>query len=157
VVIWTTWPPPRDVEEAGEVDADDGGEVGLGVAGEGPGDEESGIVDERVDAPEPRHAFGDRAFRRLPVRDVAGHRQNIVIVRRLDRPRGRDHPVVALAIRVDQGLADALRCTGDDGNFPFGIHGTFLSCFRGVGRTRAVREDQDEDEVVDREVVEELD
>jgi hypothetical protein len=107
-----------DVEEAGEVDADDGGEVGLGVAGEGPGDEEAGVVDERVDTPEPRHTFGDRAFRRLPVRDVAGHGQDIVIVRRLDRPRGCDHPVLALAIRLDQGRADALRRPGDDGDFP---------------------------------------
>src|SRR6266404_5745446 len=80
----------RDVEEAGEVDADDGGEIGLGVAGEGPGDEVDGIVDERVDTPEPRHAFRDRA------------------------------------VRLDQGPADALRRTGDDGDFPSGIHGTFL-------------------------------
>src|SRR6266446_5365400 len=58
--------------------------------------------------------------------DVAGHGQDIVIVRRLDRPRVRDHPVIALAIRLDQGPADALRRTGDDGDFPSGIHGTFL-------------------------------
>jgi len=41
----------RDVEESGEVDAQDGGVVGLGVLGEGLGDEDAGVVDECVDGP----------------------------------------------------------------------------------------------------------
>jgi hypothetical protein len=44
----------RHVEEADSVDAQGGGEVGFGIFGEGLGDEDAGIVDERVDAPEPR-------------------------------------------------------------------------------------------------------
>jgi len=47
----------RDVEESGEVDAQDGGVVGLGVLGEGLGDEDAGVVDECVDAPESLYGF----------------------------------------------------------------------------------------------------
>ena len=49
-----------DVKEPGDVDAHDRPVVGLGVRGERFGDEDAGVVDERVDAPEPCHAFGDR-------------------------------------------------------------------------------------------------
>jgi hypothetical protein len=43
----------RGVEEPGGVDAQDGSVIGLGVLGEGLGDEDARVVDERVDAPEP--------------------------------------------------------------------------------------------------------
>jgi hypothetical protein len=42
----------RDVEEAGDVDAQHGGEVVRGVLDERLGDEDAGVVDERIDAPE---------------------------------------------------------------------------------------------------------
>jgi hypothetical protein len=42
----------RDVKEAGDVDAQDRRVVGLGVLRERFGDEDAGVVDERVDAPE---------------------------------------------------------------------------------------------------------
>jgi hypothetical protein len=49
------------------------------------GDEDAGVVDERVDAPEPGHTFGNRTLGRLAIGDVAGHRKDFVIVRRRDR------------------------------------------------------------------------
>jgi hypothetical protein len=39
-----------DAEEAREVDADDGGELVLGVVGEGLGEEDPRVVDQGVDA-----------------------------------------------------------------------------------------------------------
>jgi hypothetical protein len=55
VVICTTWPLTLllhlgdgklcDVEKAGDVHAEDGSEVGLGVVGEWLGDENAGVVD----------------------------------------------------------------------------------------------------------------
>jgi len=127
----------RDVEEAGDVNAQDGGVVGLGVLGEGLGDENTGIVDERVDAPEPRHTFGDRALRRLPVGNVAGDDEDIGVARRLDGPRGRDHSVIAIAICLDEGRADTLRRAGDDCNFPFGAHDSPASPTERVERRQA--------------------
>jgi hypothetical protein len=115
----------RDVEEPGEVDTQDGSVVGLGILGEGFGDEDAGVVDERVDTTEPAHAFGDCPLRRFPVGDVAGDGENIVVIRLLDGSRGRNHSVVALAIRLDESGADSLRCARDDCNFPFSTHGNF--------------------------------
>ena len=74
----------RDVEESGEVDAQDGGVVGLGVLGEGLGDEDAGVVDECVDAPESLYGFGDRTLRRLPFGNVAGDDENVGVARRFD-------------------------------------------------------------------------
>jgi hypothetical protein len=45
------------MKEPGEVNADDRRVVSLSVLQEGLADEDSGIVDERVDASEPRHTF----------------------------------------------------------------------------------------------------
>src|SRR5271156_5065833 len=112
----------RDVKEPGDVDAQDRHVVGLGVLGERFGDEDAGVVDERVDPPEPGHPFGDRTLGRLPIGDVAGNREDLIIVRRSDRARGRDDPVVAIAVRPDEGRADALRGTGNNSNFLVATH-----------------------------------
>ena len=118
-----------DAEEAGDVDAEDRGEVRLGVPGERLGDEDAGVVDERVDAPEPRHGFKDHAFGRLPIGDVAGDGKNLVVVRRLDRASRRDHAVIAIAIGPDERGADALRSARDHRNFLFGTHGELPLCW----------------------------
>ena len=117
-----------DVKETGDVDAHHRRVVSLGVLGERLPDEDAGVVDERVDAPEPRHAFGNRALGCLSVGDVAGDRDDIVIVRRPDRARGRDNPVIAVTIRLDERGADALRGTSNDSHFPFGAHFGNLPC-----------------------------
>src|SRR6266478_467231 len=129
VVICTTWPATPllhlgdgelcDVKEPVDVDAHDRPVVGLGVLGERFGDEDAGVVDERVDAPEPCHAFGDRTRGRLPIGDVAGDDKNVVVARRLDRACRRDHPIVAIAVGLDEGRSDALGCAGNDSNFLF--------------------------------------
>src|SRR5580704_14226195 len=93
----------RDVKKPGDVDAQDRHVVGLDVLGERFGDEDAGVVDERVDPPEPGHPFKDRTLGRLPIGDIAGHREDLIIVRRSDRARGRDDPVVAIAVRPDEG------------------------------------------------------
>ena len=45
----------RDMEEPRDVDRHDGRVVGLGILGERFADEDAGVVDQRVDTPEPRH------------------------------------------------------------------------------------------------------
>ena len=47
----------RDVEESGQVDAEDRCVIDLGVLCEWFRDEDASVVDERVDTPEPRHAL----------------------------------------------------------------------------------------------------
>ena len=54
--------------------------VGPGVLDERLGNENAGVVDERVDAPEPGDTFGDRTLRRLPIGDVAGNEPLIATV-----------------------------------------------------------------------------
>ena len=129
----------RHMEKSGDVDAKNRRVVGLGVLGEGLGDEDAGVVDERVDAPEPRHALGNRALGRLPIGDVAGNRDDVVIVRRPHRARGGDHPVVAITIGFDERRADALRCAGDNRNFLFDAHDTPASCFSRIDSAKADR------------------
>jgi hypothetical protein len=73
----------RHVKEARDIDAQDRRVVGLGVLSERFGDEDAGVVDERVDAPEPRHAFRDCTLGRLAIGDVAGDDHDIVAAQRL--------------------------------------------------------------------------
>src|SRR5712672_2088863 len=128
------WPPSlRDVKEACEVDAQHSRVISLGILSERLGDEYAGVVDERVDAPEPGQAFGNRTLGRLPVGNVAGQHQDLVIVGWPDRPCRRDHPVIAIAICFDKGRAHALRGASDDGNLPFAAHARLLHPSRSMG------------------------
>src|SRR5216684_1015807 len=104
--------------------------IRLGILSERLGDEYASVVDERIDAPEPRQALGNRTLGRLPVGNVAGHHQDLVIVGRPDRPCRRDHPVIAMAICFDKGCAHALRGASDDGNLPVAAHARLLYAFR---------------------------
>ena len=116
----------RHVEESRQVDAEHRCVIGLAVLREGLRDEDAGVVDESVDTPEPRHAFGDRTLGRPPVSDVARNGQDVRIVGSSDRARNRDDPLAATAIRPDERCADAPRCAGNDGNFPFTAHARLL-------------------------------
>jgi hypothetical protein len=73
----------RDVKEARDIDAQHRRIIDLSVLSERFGDEDAGAVDERVDAPEPGHAFRDRTLGRLPIGDVAGDDHDVVAARRL--------------------------------------------------------------------------
>ena len=87
VVMFTTWPPPcftisamaRCVmwKKPARLTPSDRREVGLGVLGERLGDEDAGVVDQRIDAAEPGHGFGDHALGGLRVGDVAGDGENV--------------------------------------------------------------------------------
>src|SRR5882724_1302799 len=70
----------RDVKEAREVDTHYRFIIVLGILSERLGDEYAGVVDKRIDAPEPGQTFGNRTLGRLPVSDVAGHGQDLAIV-----------------------------------------------------------------------------
>ena len=52
-----------------------------------------------------------------------------VVARRLDRTRGGDDAIVAIAKSLDQGGADALRCAGDDGDLLLDTHDGLLLLF----------------------------
>jgi hypothetical protein len=64
---------------------------------------------------------------RPPIGDFAGHGDDFIIVRWRHRARGRDDPVVALAVRPDESRADLLRRAGNDGSFLFVAHGRMSS------------------------------
>jgi hypothetical protein len=122
----------RDVEEARSVYRQHGTVVGLRVFREGLGDEDAGIIDKRVDAPEPRQTLGDRLMRRLSVGDVARDNENVGVVGWLHRSRRRHDAVTALPIGIDQDCADSLRRTSDDGDFLFNAHGRISSLRAGA-------------------------
>jgi hypothetical protein len=88
--------------------------VGSGVLGERLSDEDAGIVDERIYATKPGHAFGDRSLGRLPIGDVAGNHQEVGIARRFNRARCSYHPIVTVAICLYERCANALRGAGND-------------------------------------------
>jgi hypothetical protein len=120
----------RHVEESRQVDAEHRRVIGLAVLPEGLRDEDAGVVDERIDTPEPRHAFGDRTLGRPPVRDVARNGQDVRVVGMSDRARNRDDPVAATAIRLYECCAYALRCAGDHGNFLFTVHTRYFHPYK---------------------------
>ena len=66
-----------DVEEARDVDADHGRIVFGGVLRERLGDEDAGVVDQRVDAAEALDGLRDHALGGVPVGDVAGHGEHV--------------------------------------------------------------------------------
>ena len=107
------------MEEAAEIDRNDRREILGGIVGERLGDEDAGIVDQRVDAAETLERLRYDLLRRRRIGDVAGNGQNIRIPRRLDRAGIGDDAVIAIAISLDQVRADALRCAGDDDDFLF--------------------------------------
>src|SRR5216683_174491 len=116
----------RDVKEARKVDAQHSRVISFGILSERLGDEYASVVYEGIDAPEPGQALGNRTLGRLPVGNVAGHHQDLIIVGRPDRPCRRDHPVIAMAICFDKGCAHALRGASDDGNLPVAAHARLL-------------------------------
>jgi hypothetical protein len=66
--------------------------------------------------------FGDHALSGRSVGDVARDGQDIVITRRLDRSRCSHHAIVATTERGDEARPDALRRSGDHGNFSVVAH-----------------------------------
>ena len=106
----------RDVIEARHIHVHHGGVVFRGVFGERLADVNAGVVHQRVDPAELRDAFGNDTSGGCRVTDITGNRQDVRIVRWLDRTRGRNNAVVELAKRLDDFGANALRCAGNDDN-----------------------------------------
>lgn len=96
-----------DVKETSCVDGHDGSVVGVAVLGEGLGDEDARVVDERIDTAESGHAFGNHPFGRLRIGDIVADDQDIAVVRRSDRSRGSDHPIVTIPVGFDEGRAES--------------------------------------------------
>jgi len=63
------------VKESRQVDAENRRVIGIAVLREVLRDEDACVIDEGVDTPEPRHAFGDRTLGRPPFSDVAQQMQ----------------------------------------------------------------------------------
>jgi hypothetical protein len=115
--------PLRDIEEAGEVGRDLCVEILGRVVGERLGDEDAGIVDQRVDPAEARVCLFDNALCRRRIADISGHGKDVGITALLDGARRCHDPVVAVAEGLDQAGADTLGSAGDDGDFAFVVHG----------------------------------
>jgi hypothetical protein len=105
-----------DAEKAGEVGAREGGVVIQGVFGEGLGEEDARVVDEGVDAAVAVDRSSDDAFGGGWVSDVALDGQDVLVVGGRDRARVGDDCLAELPVGVDQGGADALRGSSDDGD-----------------------------------------
>src|SRR5689334_21461431 len=111
------------MEEARVIDRDDVGEIFRRVFDERLGDEDAGIVDQRIHAAEALDRGLHNPLCDGRIRYVPGHRHEIRLVARPDRAGIRDHAIAALPETFDQTRADALRSAGDDRNLPFRAHG----------------------------------
>lgn len=120
----------RDVEEPEQVQRDEGHQIVLGVVDEGLGDEDSGVVDQGVDAAEALHRCTDHALRSARSGDVSIDRQDARGGARLDGPGVGDNSVAAGEVPVHEACADPLGCAGDDDNLLL----CFLFCAHDVSR-----------------------
>jgi hypothetical protein len=132
----------RHVEEPSEIDVQNGSVVGVRVLSERLGDENAGVVNERVDAPKPTHRLRDDTVGRIPSANIAGYCHDAIVRGRLNRSGRGDHLVIAIAVCIDEGCADALRRTRDDGNLLHCAHRkspTTGDRSRGTARRRRVQ------------------
>ena len=106
-----------DVEEAAHIGRNDLRIVFFGVAREWFGDENAGVVDERIDAPEAGHGFAYHAFGCGRIRDITGNSQDIWIGRWLNGARGRYHFVAEGSEPFHYTCTNALRCASYDDDF----------------------------------------
>ena len=98
------------------------GEVGLGVIGERLGDEDPGVVDQRIDTAELLDRTADHPVRDRRIGDVAGDGQHVRRGVGLDGPRVGDDAVATIEEPANQPRPDPLRRAGDDGDFACGTH-----------------------------------
>src|SRR6266550_6686365 len=106
----------RHGKESGEVDRDDVGVVLGGVIGQRLGDEDAGVVDQRVNPAELTQALADDLFGGGGIADVTLNGKHAGVFRRLDGARVRYYRVAEFPVCGDERLSDSLRGPGDDGN-----------------------------------------
>ena len=115
--------PLRDVKKSREVRRGRRREVGLRIVDERLGDEDAGIVHQRVDASIALDGRADDALGSVGRGDIAVDRQHRGISRNIagpDRAGGRDDAVADGAEALHQVSADAARRAGDDDHLRFG-------------------------------------
>jgi len=105
-----------DVKEPSQVDRRDRREIIERVLRERLADVDAGVVDQRVDPPEPIASLIDRSSRGLRIGDVAGDRDVIALVSigRRERPRNADDGIPGTAVSRDKPGTDAVGRAGND-------------------------------------------
>jgi hypothetical protein len=91
-----------------EIDAQNGSVADVRVLSERPGDENAGVVDERVDARDRTHRLSDETLGRIPSANIAVYCHDAIVGGRLYRSGRGDHVVIAIAVCLDEGCAEAL-------------------------------------------------
>ncbi len=125
-----------DEEKAIEVGREHLSILLLGVIGKRPRDEDTSVVDQRIHPAEAGESFLDDALAGFGIADVTSDGENVGIVRRLDRTRGSNDAIIALAEGRDRRRSNTLRCAGDDSDFLFHGHDKPQLFLRG-GTTRS--------------------
>jgi hypothetical protein len=106
-----------DVEEAVQVHRQHVGVVFGGVRGERFGDEDTGVVDQGVDAAKTCDGFTDDLLCDFRVADVARHGEDVRVGGRFDRTRRGDDFVIQVTEGFDHAGAEALGCASDNDDF----------------------------------------
>ena len=97
-----------DVEEAIDVDPHHQGVVLARVLGERLREKDARVVDQGVDPAEALESLLHDPLSGGRVADIAGDREHVRIVALLDGAGGGDHPIIAVAIGLNQACADPL-------------------------------------------------
>ncbi len=107
----------RDVVKSVDVGRHNVGILLGAVVGEWTRNENTGVIDQRVDPPEIFNCRRNHARASFRIADVARDGQQVRIARRLDRARRGDDAIIAIEIGADERRADPLRCAGDNDDF----------------------------------------
>jgi hypothetical protein len=128
-VTLTMWPEPaRSIQVAAfcerwktpKIDRDYRREIGFGIVNELLGDENTGVIYQRVDSSETLNV--DDALGGIATGDVAIYDQDSRITGGIDRARVGDDAIANLAKAFDQAGADATQSTGNNDNLLFEGH-----------------------------------
>lgn len=102
-----------------KIDRDHRREIGFGIVSELLGDENTGVIYQRVDSSETLNGPVDDALGGIATGDVAIYDQDSRITGGIDRARVGDDAITNLAKAFDQAGADATRSTGNNDNLLF--------------------------------------
>jgi hypothetical protein len=105
------------VEEPAQVHAERGVVILLRVVEKRLGDEDAGVVHERIHAPVRVGRRADDGVGDRRVGDVARNRADEAVLGCGNRARVRDDRIAMPPVRLDQSSSDALRSAGDHGDF----------------------------------------
>jgi hypothetical protein len=129
----------RQCEESREIDADRTGVVVSGVVRERLGDEDAGVVDERVDAPEGLERSTDDPIGGGRIADVSLDAEHQRILVRLGRAGDRHDGPPVPQVAGDDACADPPGTPGDDDDLVVLLAHAPSMCLPGIGSASAVR------------------